>query len=694
MTRRDLLPTVLAFALGAGAALAAAQPAAPAPAVAPSAGPSQPEPVLDLTSMDASVDPCADFYTYSCGGWMRKNPIPPDRSSWGTYSKLQEETNETLRQILERSAAAGADPDRRKIGDYYAACMDEKAVEAKGARPLAADLARIAALRSKAGLADLVAALQPPDAATGGARALLFSFSSTPSYRDASRVVANADQGGLGLPDRDYYLDPAKEKADLRQAYVAHVQRMLELAGEAPASAAAAARTVLAIETALARASLTRVERRDPKRLDHTLSRAQLAALAPDFAWGRYLAAMGLAHLASLNVAAPGFFQGLEAELRAVPLDGWKSYLRWHLIAGRASYLSQPFVQASFEFNGKRLTGAQELSPRWKRCVGFVNRDLGEALGKVYVEERFSPEAKARTVRMVKEIEAAMGQRIREAGWMSPATRKGALEKLAGVANKIGYPDHWRDYGALAVSRGDFAGDAARGLAFEFRRQLAKIGKPLDRGEWQMTAPTVNAYYDPQVNDVNFPAGVLQPPAFDLRSDDAPNYGDTGGTIGHELTHGFDDQGRLFDAKGNLHDWWTPVDAQRYVERAACISDQYSKYTIVDSIKLNGKLTLGEDVADLGGLILAHIAWREQTKGRDLKPIEGLSPEQRFFVGYAQSWCNNERDEQKRLRATVDPHSPEKYRTNGVVANMPEFAAAFQCKAGSPMVNRKVCRVW
>jgi putative endopeptidase len=699
MTRRPLLPLVLALSIPAAAlaqtgAPAASPNASPDPARS-SASSVSPDPVLDPAAMDRSVDPCQDFYAYSCGGWMKRNPIPPDRSSWSTYGKLQDQTDAVLRRILERAAAApGEDAGRRKIGDYYASCMDEAAIEAKGAEPLAADMARIAALSSKAGLADLVADLQPEAGVGYRSGSILFRFTSTQDYRDATRVVAEADQAGLGLPDRDFYLSASAERKALRAAYVAHLERMFQLAGDAPPAAQAEAKRVMAIETALAEASLGRVDRRDPKKRDHTMTRAQLAALAPDFAWDRYLAKMGMADLQSLNVASPGFFRGLGAELRAASLDDWKSYLRWHVLQNRADYLSKPFVEASFDFYGRRLTGAQEIQPRWKRCVSFVNRDLGEALGKAYVEESFSPQAKARTEMMVREIEAAMGERIREASWMSPATKKGAEEKLAAVANKIGYPARWRDYGALTVRRDDFAGNAARGLAFELHRQLAKIGKPLDRGEWDMTAPTVNAYYNPQMNDINFPAGVLQPPAFDLRADDAPNYGDTGGCIGHELTHAFDDEGRQFDGQGNLHDWWTPEDAKRYVERATCISDQYSGYTIVDDVKVNGKLTLGEDVADLGGLIIARMAWLEDTKGKDLQPIDGLTPEQRFFVGYGQSWCSNERPEQKRLRATVDPHSPEEYRANGVVSNMPEFAAAFHCKAGSPMVNAKICRVW
>src|ERR1700728_2557344 len=648
----------------------------------------KPEPALDVTSMDRTVDPCVDFFQYSCGGWIKSNPIPPDQSSWDTYSKMQDENRARLRGILEAAAVADAKRDAaaQKIGDYYSSCTDEKAIEAKSDEPLKPELDRIAHLASKKELADVAAAMVDDN--------VLFRFNSTQDFRDADQVIAEADQGGLGLPDRDYYLKEDKKSVDLRQAYAAHVEKMFELLGDKPAVAASEAQTVMRIETALAKGSMTRVERREPKNLDHKMTSSEFEKIAPDFEWQVYFTKVGLPSVSSLNVASPGFFKALNAEIEKENLADWKIYLRWHLVHAYAPFLSSAFLNENFAFYGKTLQGQQELQPRWKRCTEYVDDDLGEALGQVYVEKYFSPQAKQEALKMVHEIDAAMAQDIDSLSWMSATTKQQALVKLRGMANKIGYPDKWRDYSKLEIVRGDELGNVERARQFEFARQLAKIGKPLDRGEWDMTPPTVNAYYDPQMNDINFPAGVLQPPAFDPKSDAAPNYGDTGGTIGHELTHGFDDEGRQFDAHGNLRDWWTADDAKEFQQRASCISNQYSTYTIIDDIKINGKLTLGEDVADLGGLILAYIAWKEDTKAQNLQPIDDLTPDQRFFVGYGQSWCGQTRDETKRLRATVDPHSPEKYRTNGVVSNMPEFQEAFHCKAGAPMVNQNRCRVW
>jgi putative endopeptidase len=646
------------------------------------------EPVLDVNSMDRSIDPCVDFFQYSCGGWIKANPIPPDQSSWDTYSKMEDENRTRLRGILEAAAVpdAGRNAVTQKIGDYYASCVDEKAIEAKGVEPLRPELERIAQIKSKAEIADVAAAMTDDN--------VLFRFDSIQDYRDANQVIADADQGGLGLPDRDYYTKDDAKSQELRKAYVAHVQKMFELLGDKPEVAAAEAQTVMRIETALAKGSMTRVERRDPKALDHKMTSEELEKLSPEFHWQVFFAKVGMPSLASLNVASPNFFKTMSGVLNTESLADWKTYLRWHLVHADAAHLSSAFVNENFAFYGKTLRGQQELQPRWKRCTEAVDDYLGEALGQAYVEKYFPPEAKQQALKMVKEIQAAMEQDIDGLTWMSPATKQQALEKLHGMANKIGYPDKWRDYSKLEIVRGDELGNVERARTFEFNRQLAKIGKPVDRGEWQMTPPTVNAYYDPQMNDINFPAGVLQPPAFDPTSDAAPNYGDTGGTIGHELTHGFDDEGRQFDAHGNLRDWWTSEDAKNFQQRADCISTQYSGYTIIDDIKINGKLTLGEDVADLGGLILAYMAWKQDTKGEKLDPIDGLTPEQRFFVGYGQSWCGETRDETKRLRATVNPHSPEKYRTNGVVSNMPEFQEAFHCKAGQPMVNANRCRVW
>ena len=646
------------------------------------------EPALDVTSMDRSIDPCVDFFAYSCGGWIKNNPIPPDQSSWDTYSKMEDENMARLRGILEAAAApdAGRSAAQQKIGDYYASCVDENAINARGIGPLKPELQQIAGISSKTEIADVAAAMTDDN--------VLFSFGATQDFRDANQVIADADQGGLGLPDRDYYTKEDAKSVELRKAYLAHVQKMFELLGDKTDAAAAEAQTVMRVETALAKGSMTRVERRDPKSLDHKMTSDELEKISPDFHWQAYFAKVGTPQLSSLNVSAPAFFKNMNEVLDKESLADWKTYLRWHLVHAYASDLSAPFLNENFAFYGKTLQGQQQLKPRWKRCTEEVDRYLGEALGQVYVEKYFPPEAKQQALKMVKEIESAMEQDINSLPWMSAATKEQALVKLHIMANKIGYPDKWRDYSKLDITRGDELGNVVRARKFEFNRDLAKIGKPVDRGEWDMTPPTVNAYYNDQMNDINFPAGVLQPPAFDPTSDAAPNYGDTGGTIGHELTHGFDDEGRQFDAHGNLRDWWTAEDGKEFVKRASCISDQYSSYTVIDDVKINGKLTLGEDVADLGGLLLAYMAWKDDTKGQKLDAIDGLTPDQRFFVGYGQSWCGQVRDETKRLRATVDPHSPEKYRTNGVVSNMPEFQEAFHCKAGALMVNQNKCRVW
>jgi putative endopeptidase len=650
--------------------------------------PAKSQPVLDVTSMDTSVDPCVDLFTYSCGNWIKKNPIPPDQTSWAVYSKLEDDNKAVLREILESSASPAGRRDviTQKIGDYYAACMDEKAINVAAIKPLQPVLDRIQQMHSRSDIADIAATM-----VSSGA---LFRFRSDQDYKDSTQVIAEADQGGLGLPDRDYYLKTDAKSVELRKAYVAQLQKMFELLSDKPETAVAEARTVMRIETALAQGSLTRVERRDPQKLYHKMTTEQLIALSPSFQWKTYFSKLGLLSVETLNVETPEFFKTLNLELRNERLASWKAYLRWHLVNANAPFLSSDFVNADFDFFGKTLQGAQELEPRWKRCVGYADNDLGEDLGQAYVERHFSPDAKQRAQKMVNEIEDAMSRDIDSLSWMTPTTKQHALEKLHAVANKIGYPEKWRDYSTLTIVRDDEMSNVLRAREFEFRRQLAKIGKPVDRGEWQMTPPTVNAYYDPQMNDINFPAGTLQPPLFDARSDAAPNFGDTGATIGHELTHGFDDEGRQFDAHGNLRDWWTAEDAKAFEQRASCISDQYSQYVVVDDVKINGKLTLGEDVADLGGLILAYMAWQDDTKGQTREPIEGFTPVQRFFIAYGQSWCASTRDETKRLRATIDPHSPDKYRANGVVSNMPEFQEAFHCKAGSPMVRENRCRVW
>jgi endothelin-converting enzyme/putative endopeptidase len=649
-------------------------------------------PSLDLTAMDRSVDPCADLYTYSCGGWMKSHPIPADQSRWHVYGKLYVDNQQYLWGILEAAAKPdpGRTPNQQKIGDYFSSCMDEPAIARAGAAPLRPDLDAIDALGSVKGLPVLLGQLHLR-AQTAG---YFFGFFADQDPKNSEKVIAWATAGGLGLPDRDYYFQDDEKSVETRRKYVEHVGRMLRLIGESPEDAARDAGTVMRIETALAKASLTLVEQRDPYKIYHKMSVKSVQKLTPSFRWSEYLAAAGAANVSEVNVMEPAFFKEVEARLKTEKLADLKVYLKWALARDRARYLSSDFEQADFDFYRATLRGVKEMQPRWKRCVGWVDRDLGEALGEVFVQKTFSPDLKVRTLDMVQRIEKAMEVRIKGLPWMSASTKKQALAKLATMRNKIGYPDKWRDYTALEIKPGDFLGNITRATVFESRRILAKVGKPVDRGEWGMTPPTVNAYFNASMNDINFPAGILLPPLYDPRMDDAPNYGNTGATIGHELTHGFDDEGRQYDAKGNLNDWWTGADAKEFEKRASCIVDQYAQYTIVDDLKINSKLTLGEDVADLGGTILAYVAWKDATANQRLQPRDGLTPDQRFFVGYAQWTCENARDEDKRLNALTNPHSPGIYRINGVVANMPEFAEAFACKKGAPLVRDPVCRIW
>ena len=672
-------------AMLAGAALAASAQDAPITSFPYTPG-------LDVSSMDRSADACSDFYQYSCGGWLRNNPIPSDQAKWSVYGKLYQDNQRFLWGILDSLAknTEGRNATQQKIGDYFAACMDEAAVEKLGVKPLAPYLARIAAMKDKRELGSVLGDLHMDTGDAG----LFFGVGSNQDFANSNDVIAFAGAGGLGLPDRDYYTKDDDRSKDIRNKYVAHVTRVFNLLGDSPEVAAKNALAVMSVETALAKASLTRVQKRDPYNLFHKMDGKALRATTPAFDWDGYLGKLGLAKLDTFNVTEPAYFKAFDAEIGSRSLDEIGTYLRWHIAKEASPYLSTAFVNENFEFFSKTLRGVPQLRPRWKRCVTLVDSQLGEALGQEFVARAFSPKLKDDTNRMTKRIEQAMRDDISSLTWMSDATKKRALEKLETIVNKIGYPDKWRDYSSVDVKRGDFFGNVERATRFEQKRDLAKIGKPLDRGEWLMTPPTVNAYYNAQMNDINFPAGVLQPPLYDPKMDDAPNYGNTGGTIGHELTHGFDDQGRQFDAQGNLKDWWTPDDGKAFEERAACISDQYAQYVIVDDIKINSKLTLGEDVADVGGLVLAWMAWKAETVDKKLEDRDGMTPEQRFFVGYAQWACENDRPENLRVKALTDPHSPGKYRVNGLVVNMPEFEKAFSCKAGSPMAAVKRCRVW
>ncbi len=689
MKRLLVATTIFASALLAQSNPNPAQPIAPAKERPLTELPYTPS--LDIPSMDRTADPCSDFYQFSCGGWMVNNPIPPDQAAWSVYGKLGDENTRYLWGVLEELSKKqeGRSPVQQKIGDYFGACMDLGAVERLGSKPLQPLLRQIASLKSRSELAKFLAEQHQRDYSSGW----LFGFGSDQDFGDATQVIAFAHAGGLGMPDRDYYTKTDARSKELRRKYVQHVTNMFALIGEARSQAAKDAKTVMRMESELAKASLTRVERRDPYNLYHKMSPADLSKLTPRFDWKRYLVDSGLPNVSSINVTEPKFFQAVDEAIRTVPLSDWKTYLRWHAVHARAPYLSRKFVVEDFNFYRKTLRGVSEMPPRWKQCVRYVDRDLGEALGQEFVKRTFSAGTKERTVDMTRRIEKAMEDEIKGLDWMTGATKQRALEKLHTIANKIGYPDRWRDYSAVGVKPDDFFGNVARATVFESHRELAKIGKPVDRGEWGMTPPTVNAYYNPQMNDINFPAGVLQPPLFDPKLDDAPNYGNTGSTIGHELTHGFDDEGRQFDAQGNLKDWWTPEDARAFEERVQCVRDQYAQYTIIDDIKINSKLTSGEDVADLGGTLIAYLAWKaadpNETEERD-----GFTPDQRFFIGFAQWACENQRPENLRANAITNPHSPGRYRINGIVSNMPEFKKAFKCGDKAPMVREKGCRVW
>jgi putative endopeptidase len=648
-------------------------------------------PSLDPSSMDKTIDPCGDFYSYSCGGWQKKNPIPADQTSWSVYGKLYEDNLTYLRGILvEDAKAKNRGSIEQKIGDFYGACMEEGEVNEAGAKPMQAELDSVAALKSTKDIAALLAKLH-----LAGDSAL-FGAGSMQDPDNSESMIVGLEQGGLGLPDRDYYLNDDQKSKDDRAKYLEHVQTVFTLIGESPEMAKQHADTVMKIETELAKNSLTRVDRRDPYKIKNRMTPAELAALAPNFDWNAYFAAASVPKFDMLNVNSKVFFKDVSDQVGSVPLADWKTYLRFHIANSRSPYLSKAFVDENFAFYRAYLRGAKEQQPRWKRCVEWTDQLLGEALGQEYVKKTFSPELKASTLDMTRRIEDAMAERIQQLDWMSPATKQQAVLKLKSIRNKVGYPDKWRDYSSVTIKPNDFYGDVTRAIQFESHRDFNKVSKPVDRAEWGMSPPTVNAYYNPQMNDINFPAGVLQPPLYDAKLDDAPNYGNTGSTIGHELTHGFDDEGRQFDAQGNLKDWWTKEDADQFVKRADCVVEQYAKYVVVDDIHINSKLTEGEDVADFGGTILAYMAWKDATKDKKLEDRDGLTPDQRFFVGLAQWACENNRPENLRVNAKTDPHSPGKYRINGVVVNMPEFGKAFSCKQGQPMAKpaEQVCHVW
>lgn len=642
-----------------------------------------------VSSLDRKADPCDNFYQFACGGWLAQNPIPADQSNWGRFHELAERNRAALRGILDKAAAntAGTGEDR-KLGDFYASCMDEKTVNALGAGPLKQDLADIAAIKDARDVTAAIARLYARGVST------IFHFGSGQDYKDATSVIAEVDQAGLGLPDRDYYLRTDSASAEMRAKYLAHINRSFALAGYDQAASSAAAAAAMRFETGLAEASMDKVERRDPAKTYNKIDVKGLYALAPDMDWAGFFKAAGAPEIKNLNAASPEFLRKACALIKTAPVSDWKTFLSWKLINSRADLLSQDFVDEDFDFYGKKLGGAKELRPRWKRCADYTDYGMGDMLGRHFVEQAFSPKAKASAMEMVGNIEKALSRDIEGRDWMDAKTRALAQQKLAAVENKMGYPDKWRDYSKLEVKREDWLGNFIRAKNFETRRQLAKIGQPLDRGDWDMSAPTVNAYYDPLMNSINFPAGILQPPFFNADLDPAMNYGGIGGVIGHELTHGFDDQGKKFDAKGNMSDWWTASDAKEYEARSNCFVDQYSSFTVAGNLPVNGKLTLGENTADNGGLRLALMALSEGSVIKPAAPVDGFTQEQRVFLGWAQVWCTNYTDASLRLLVLGDPHPPAITRVNGVMVNMPEFSKAFGCRSGQAMAASKPCRVW
>jgi putative endopeptidase len=660
---------------------------------------------FDPNQADRSLDPCQDFYKFACSKWFAANPIPPDQIYWDTSGELEKWNETVLRETMEKASANTADrtPVQQKVGDFWAACMDEKGVEATGTRDLVPELHRIDALRSKSELADEIAHLHMTVPAAwefdnNAARVAFFGFGSGQDLDDASLVVVFVDQGGMGLPGRDFYLKDDAKSSEIRSKYVSHVSKMLALSGEGKEQADKDAAMILSMETAMAKMAMDNVSRRDPKNLNNKMTLAQVQALTPSFNWNRYLTLVGAPQPDHYLVTSPEFFKGLEQLIQQHPLEHWQAYLRWHLVHGSAPYLAKPFVDENFEFYSHTLAGAPEQLPRWRRCVQAADNYLGEALGQAYVERAFPPESKRQAVQLVHDVEAALDRDIDSLDWMTPVTKKEAQKKLHAIEDKIGYPDHWRDYSSVTITRDSYLNNVHAATAFELRRQLAKVGKPVDRSEWGMTPPTINAYYDAQLNTINFPAGILQPPSFEPQADVAVNYGGIGAAIGHEITHGFDDEGRKFDANGNLHDWWTPQDAKAYDERGKCIADQYTQDVPEAGVKQDGRLTQGEDTADNGGTRIAFMALQARLQkdgvALDGRGADGWTARQRFFLSYANSWCTEARPEAIRSQILTNPHSFPRYRVNNVVSDMPEFQQAFGCKKGAPMVRENACRVW
>jgi putative endopeptidase len=653
----------------------------------------KPIPGFDTSSIDQSVDPCNDFYKFACGKFAANHPIPADQPAVDQFYALYNVNTQALNGILTKAAAGGAgrSPDEQKIGDYFKACMDTDLIDSKGLAPVDPLFKEMDAVTSRDQLPPLIGELQRLGVN------VFFGYGEQQDFKDATKQIAFVIQGGLGMPEKDYYLRTGAKDETLRQQYVAHIAKMLEMAGSSPEQAAKDAKNIMAFETKLAKASMGVVDLREPEKTYHMQPIATFEATIPGVDFAAFQQSIHSPRVSELNNSTPEFLPAMMKASHDTDLETLKAYMRYQVLTKFAGRLPKKFDQENFDFYGRKLNGQPEQAARWKRCSNAVNGALGEALGKVYVEQYFSPESKAKMVQMVSDIEAAMARDIDQLEWMSPTTKARAKEKLHLVANKIGYPDKFRDYSKLEIKPDDALGNQERADAFENDRELAKIGQPVDHNEWGMSPPTVNAYYDPSMNDINFPAGILQPSFYDPSQDDAVNYGHIGAVIGHELTHGFDDEGKKFDGKGNLSDWWTADDTKKFEARTGCLVNEYGNFVAVDDVKVNGKLTLGENTADNGGLLLAYMAYLERAKkeGVDLSAKkDGYTAPQRFYIGFAQNYCENSRPESVRNQVLTDPHSPDHFRANGAIVNQPGFAGAFGCKKGSPMVPVNSCRVW
>ena len=649
---------------------------------------------FDLASIDRSVSPCDDFYQYATGGWRKAHPLPPTYSRFGRFEEVAERNRDTLRAVLEASAKETS-PERgsntQKIGDYWAACMNETAIEAQGVSPIKPELDAIEAIRSKDGIVNQIHRQQQRGIAP------LFRFSAQNDFKNSNMIIASVSQGGLGLPDRDYYLRDDGKFVATRKQYVDHVAKMFELAGSDHAKALMDADRVLALETQLARASMPRVEMRKPENVYHITPITDLQSIAPALDWTAFFNSIGLGDLRSVNVAQPEYFKEANRLLNETPIDAWKAYLRWNLIDSAAPLLSSAFVNEDFAFRGQTLSGQKEIQPRWQRCVRSADSTIGEVLGQEYVKRAFTPEAKQKMNELINNLVSALREDIPQLTWMGPETKQAALAKLDAFRRRIGYPDKWIDYSSVNIGRDSYASNVFAAQAFRVRRAAGRVGKPDDPNEWGFFTPaTVNAGYNPARNDITFPAGILQPPFYDPAADEAYNYGGIGTVIGHEMTHGFDDQGAKFDAEGNLRNWWSDADLKNFQSRAECIANQYGEFPVEENLKLQGNLVTGEAIADLGGATIALRAYQKSLVGKDRKVIDGFTPEQRFFLGFAQVWGQNMATEEGRRRALTDPHAPGPARVNLTVQNMPQFQDAWNCPGGSKMTREdgKRCSIW